>query len=110
MQTYTLERSGLKHLRFSGERLAVVSSREAESVRWTELAPYRTTSGAYVLSQIGRTLRDDEIDRHAVFICDTPVAVLKALERPPRGNLTNLAKRVARGSGNDRAGLCGRAH
>ncbi len=91
-QTYTLERSGLKHLRFQGEQLACMSSRDDDSVRWTELALYRTTTGAYVLSQIGRTLRDDEVDRHGAFVCETPAAVLKALERPPHGTLTNLAK------------------
>jgi hypothetical protein len=93
MPTFTLQRAGAKHLRFNGELLAEATSQDATSVRWTDLALYRTAANAYVVSAIGRTTREGETERHSAHVCEGPGRVLKALQRSD-GNLTNLAKQL----------------
>jgi hypothetical protein len=98
MPTFTLERAGAKHLRFNGELLAEATSQDATSIRWTDLALYRTAANAYVVSAIGRTTREGETERHSAHVCEGPGRVLKALQRSD-GNLTNLAKQLLEDAG-----------
>lgn len=93
-----MERAGAKHLRFNGELLAEATSRDATSIRLTDLALYRTAASAYVVSVIGRTVREGETERHAAYVCEGPGRVLKALQRSD-GNLTNLAKQLLEHAG-----------
>jgi hypothetical protein len=74
---FTFERAGAKHLRFNGELVAEATSRDATSTRWTDLALYRTAASAYVVSVIGRTVREGETERHAAYVCRGPDASLK---------------------------------
>lgn len=48
-------RDGARLISFDGVRLAEVSSARSTSPRWTEMVLYKTESGRYVLSKIGRT-------------------------------------------------------
>jgi len=86
-----LERDGDAKLRFVGEFVAQATSRAVNAPRWTDHELYRTNGGKYVLATIGRTDRADERERHAAFVCATPVDVREALRRG-NGRLTNVAK------------------
>lgn len=74
MDTITLTRDDARDVRFSGEEIASVSSRDPVSgprnTRWTELTLYRTASGRLVCSEVGRTQWQGEHDRHRVYIAD----------------------------------------
>lgn len=48
--------NGNRVLKFEGELLAESSSRQPGQLRWVEFQLYRTKSGSYVLSRVGRTL------------------------------------------------------
>lgn len=54
-QTYQV-RDGARIMAFDGTCIATVSSRRPSSPRWTELELYRTDTGKYVLSKIGRSV------------------------------------------------------
>ena len=54
-ETYQV-RDGVRLVSFDGVKLAEVSSQRSTSPRWTELTLYRTDTGRYVLSKIGRTV------------------------------------------------------
>lgn len=53
--TWSVRDSARRTLEFEGEKLAEVSSERAHSPRWTEMKLYRTDSGKYVLSKVGRS-------------------------------------------------------
>ena len=48
--------NGKRRIRFEGELLATSTSWEQGADRWVEFALYRTASGNYVLSRIGRSV------------------------------------------------------
>lgn len=48
--------NGKRHIRFDGQLLATSTSWEPGADRWVEFALYRTLSGNYVLSRIGRSV------------------------------------------------------
>ena len=52
---YTV-RDGATVLRFEGELLASSSSRTSYKPRWVEFELYRTNSGSYILSRVGKSL------------------------------------------------------
>ena len=53
-KTYMV-RDGARSITFEGAQLAEVSSERSTSPRWTDMALYKTESGKYVLTKIGRT-------------------------------------------------------
>lgn len=48
-------RDGSRYVQFDGTQLAAVSSERPNAPRWTELELFRTDSGKYVLSKVGRS-------------------------------------------------------
>lgn len=71
---FRLKRDDAPDIRFTGEKIAGVSSDES-SGRWTELNLYRTTTGTYICERIGRTVWDGEHDRHDVEASSTELGV-----------------------------------
>jgi hypothetical protein len=49
-------RNGAERYVFDGVRLAKTTTKEADSLRWTEINIYRTKAGKYVVEKVGRTL------------------------------------------------------
>ena len=63
METYTIERTDARPLRFKGELLAEASSyRHDNNTRWTELALYKTSGGKYICEVRARTIWQGERD------------------------------------------------
>lgn len=54
-ETYKI-RDGSRVVSFDGVLLSAVSSERAGASRWTELELYKTESGKYVLSRVGRSV------------------------------------------------------
>lgn len=81
----TVERDNEPSIVFNGELVASArssdnnpaSSSYSGSVgRWTELSLYRTASGKYVCSRIGRTRWVEEHDRYSGAVCETVQEVI----------------------------------
>lgn len=76
MDRYEVRRDGARDLRFHGEQIAYASTRRHEgpgSNRWQELTLYRTRAGKLVASKVGRTIWQDEVDRHEAVVGDVAV-------------------------------------
>ena len=54
-QTWNVRDDG-RVITFEGVRLAEITSKRPNASRWTDMALYRTDSGKYVLTKIGRTI------------------------------------------------------
>src|SRR5574343_1955791 len=81
MAQFSLTRSGLPPLRFTGERLASseggrVGTRDQS--RWHDIALYQATTG-WVAEVVFRTRWEGEQDRHTVYVCASPAEVVAAL-------------------------------
>jgi len=97
MTKYTLTNDGARNVRFTGEKLARVSSHHYQGDRqnrWTELSLYRTTAGSLVLWIVGRTCWQGESDRFSVVTCADEDALIAALEYDNEGHLGDLAKEL----------------
>jgi hypothetical protein len=96
-----LPRDGAADVRFEGDRLAFVSSCDAErrTPRWTEISVFRTQAGRLVAWVVGRTTVEGERDRSQVYVCDTKEALQDALARDNGGRLGSLSKDVLGGAG-----------
>ena len=110
-ETITLENDGDLDVRFEGYKLGSWSSRrrapevQNDDTRWTEIHVYWRPAaeyldgytsedlGRYIVQEIGVTLWQGEVDRHAVHIADTEGDLVKAL------GTGRLAKEVYRGLG-----------
>ena len=81
LKEFTVERSGKRALRFKGEVLASVRSKEDRG-RWQEIGIYRVGepgSGRYVAEIVERTNWQGEQDSHEAYICNSPEEVLEVL-------------------------------
>jgi hypothetical protein len=82
MDKIVLARDNGHDIRFAGERIAHVSSRDAprpkaEKVdRWTDLEIYRTETNRYVAVRYGRTTRKGELEKITAEVFDTAADVI----------------------------------
>lgn len=81
MDTFCIERSGDRPLRFTGEKLADQTSYVKGKPEWTEVRFYRTATGRYVTETVGRSARPGRIDRCATTVSDDPEAMVASLRR-----------------------------
>lgn len=95
-QAFRLERPSSLPLNFEGWLLGHVDSRDHMSEhsrkyrdRWADISIYRTTTGKWVVAQIGKTREPDGEERGVVRVCETPAEVLAAL-RHREGYLTKV--------------------
>lgn len=93
---FRLERPSSVPLNFDGWLLGHVDSRDHMSEhsrkyrdRWADISIYRTTSGKWVVAQIGRTREADREERAVIKVCTSPSEVLDAL-RHREGYLTKV--------------------
>lgn len=86
MPDYKLRREGERYLVFSGELLADTSDQYRhgqEHDAWTEMRVYRTTTGAYVVEEVARTLwQKGHAVRYGAETYATPYEVYAALAGP----------------------------
>jgi hypothetical protein len=47
---------GGRMIRFDGEQLGSASTRERDSIRWSETRIWKTTGGKYIMQKVGRSL------------------------------------------------------
>src|SRR5437868_3049073 len=89
MQTW----AGDPAISFEAELIGSASSRDSGKTRWSELQIYRTGSGAYVVTGVGRSTVDEERDLHWIRVSRTAKDALKSLIRRGKGGpyLTNVA-------------------
>jgi len=81
-KTFEIERHGQLPLRFRGEVIADVTSKEYDDQeRWQEVWIYRTESGRWVTETLGCTIVPGEITFRHVAVCDTPSEVRESLYR-----------------------------
>jgi EXLDI family protein len=99
-------RDGLPNLRFSGTKIADVSSHShqgSQQNRWTEIKIYRTAAGKSVVKIIGRTCWQGERDRHEAHVCADEAAVITALTQDHESGdgayLSDLAKEALEQAG-----------
>lgn len=93
MDTFCIERTGDRPLRFTGQKLADQSSRAKGKQEWTEVRFYRTDTGCYVAETVGRSARPGRIDRRSATVSYDPEAMVASLRHTsPEGvtYLTNL--------------------
>lgn len=85
MEVFEVIRDNDRNLKFKGECIASASSSANQAMgssysgsvgRWTELRLYKTASGKYICSSIGRTQWQGEHDRHSGAICETQSKVV----------------------------------
>lgn len=82
MEIYTLPRTGDRPVRFTGEILAQVSTREHQGPcenRWWVLTLYRTGVGQYVAAIGYHTQWQGELGRYDAYRCEDAQAVTAAL-------------------------------
>ena len=60
---HLVRRDGEPDLRFVGTLLASAAPDFRGQDRWREYRVYRTAGGAYVFSRVGRSVREDELDK-----------------------------------------------
>ena len=87
MEQYTLTNDGKPNVRFTGDKIAGVSSRSHQGPRqnrWTEIGIYRTEAGKYVVQVVGHTQWQGESNRFAVTVCAGEAAVIDALTQHER--------------------------
>lgn len=91
MKVFTLEISGDSSIHFTGELVASAANSDSKAVgsryngktgqwedislRWTELALYKTDGGQFVCHQIERRRKPSEQDSFMAKLCDTPEEV-----------------------------------
>lgn len=101
LKEITIERSGKRAIRFKGEVLAGVRSKE-DCGRWQEIGIYRVGepgSGRYVAEIVEMTNWQGEQDSHEAYICNSPEEVLEVLTEPDPDHegeifISNLVKRA----------------
>lgn len=84
MEQYILPRSGKRSLSFIGECLASGDTRATKgprSVRWWDVAVYRTESGRYVLTMRWNTRWQGEQDHDAAIVAASLGGVADELEQ-----------------------------
>lgn len=82
MKTYTLPRTGDRPVRFTGEIIALASTRPHQGPcenRWWDLALYRTEVGQYVAAIGYHTQWQRELGRYDAYRCEDAQAVTAAL-------------------------------
>lgn len=82
METITLDRDQAPDVRFTGEKVAHVSSFRQSgpgSQRWTELNLYKTKSGKWVCQEVGMSLWVGEETRYSVHIAETDKELVDSL-------------------------------
>lgn len=99
MKTYTLNRDGDRNVRFTGEKLAAVTSKDYNSNRWTEIDIYRTAKGKLVAHIVYRTQWQGENDRSSVVICDSEDTLVESLRDDYCGQLDWVAKEALAAAG-----------
>lgn len=73
-------RDGERELRFCGFLLGESSSRKGGTQeRWAEISIHRTAEGRYIVSGIGRTIRDGEVDKHWAHVCEEAGGAIESL-------------------------------
>ena len=103
MDNFMLTRDGDRDVKFEGERLVNVSSRDHNSTRWTDIRLYRSKAGRLIAHMIGRTQWEREGDRYSVIIPDgmNDQEVVDALQDQNDGELSWLAKTALHEAGID---------
>lgn len=83
MTEHRLERTGEPDLVFSGEKIAESSSRKnQDQPRWTELIAFKTDSGKWILSLLGKSALPGEITKSTALIAKTPEEFVQFLYKP----------------------------
>jgi len=85
MDTITVQRDNDLDIKFTGERIAAVSSSDnnarsdfsGNTGRWADLALYRTQGGKLICEQIGHTRWQGEHTRHSGAVCETEAQVIE---------------------------------
>lgn len=80
METITVQRDNDTDLRFTGEEVASVSSRDAYSSnngRWTVLKLWKTKGGKFVCQSIGRTQWQGESDRYSAAVAENEAGIIE---------------------------------
>lgn len=70
---------GKRTIQFTGHLLATASSAMPGKTRWVEFMAFRTQGGMYILYGIGRSKRENEVDRHWVRQAEEPSGLIEAL-------------------------------
>lgn len=91
-ETFTLKRDGDRSLVFDGARLGASSSRRGDADRWFEVGIYLTVGGTYIVSGVGRSVRDGETDRSWAVTCPSPREVIVALTRYDEDDVAYLTR------------------
>lgn len=68
-----------RDLHFCGELIGEASSFKQGKERWAEIAIYRTRAGKYVVTGIGRSILNGEVDKHWAQVCEEPQGVIEKL-------------------------------
>lgn len=86
METYVIKRDNERAIKFTGEKIAGLSSPDramgispwdSERRCWDELRLYRTKDGKYVCEEIGRAQLRGEDDRRSGTVCDDTDCVIE---------------------------------
>lgn len=85
MRTYRLRRTNQSDLKFTGERLASVSTKAARTARWTEIRIYKTDTNRWVTEVVGKSIMDNEFDISKVTVSDTSEELRHSLLRTVDG-------------------------
>jgi hypothetical protein len=87
-EPFTLDRPGQVPLSFDGWRIGHFDSRTTMTEhqlkyrdRWADVSIYRTTTGKWVVAQIGKTREPGRRERGVITVCETPSDVLEALKK-----------------------------
>lgn len=89
IKTYTIERTGRRPLRFTGELIASSDTSCHDDTRWTVAKVYRrpyrdwpdqSETRGYVLAVSHMTRWEGESDRHDAILCDTAGELAAAIE------------------------------
>lgn len=68
-------------VRFNGALLGEASSEQPGKERWAEICIFKTDGGSYVVSGVGRSIVDGEVDRSWVQVSERPQGVIEKLHR-----------------------------
>lgn len=79
METITVQRDGDSDIRFTGEEVATVSSKQTynDNGRWTVLKLWKTKGGKFICQSIGRTAWQGETDRYSAAIAENEAGVIE---------------------------------